>query len=352
MLTYILYFQFVFMYLMVLVIGLVVYGSDFDSITGWLYVTPLIVLALVHRWVWARRFDLGSGTKSRIISGIAALAGLFVYAPLHMDYWDEHSVSQALGMAVLGVSSYLMSVIAAAEINAQNASCRRCATGALALIGIFWLLAMYYPMIIVLLLGLVFILSILWFSPQRFSPQRFSPQQNRQKEASNDTAQADVIAKYTLSLLAIDIGCIIWDFQVNTTWAYFVGIAFIAAALGFYIRLVGDSERLDQSVYIAAIANFTLAVVWPAYLLWSLHAIVAGLCVGYLLPQAMSQPGYKVSPRLSLGWMVWVFMGLVLSNAWYANLQWAFTRLIVVLPFAVLGILYMKYRVTALKYHV
>jgi hypothetical protein len=250
-------------------------------------------------------------------------------------------------MAVLGVSSYLMSVIAAAEINAQNASCRRCATGALALIGIFWLLAMYYPMIIVLLLGLVFILSILWFSPQRFSPQ-----QNRQKEASRDTAQADVIAKYTIFMLVIDIGCIIWDYQVNTTWAYFVGVAFIAAALGFYIKLAGDSERLDQPVYIAAIANFTLAVVWPAYLLWSLHAIVAGLCVGYLLPQAMSRPGYKVSPRLSLGWMVWVFMGLVLSNAWYANLQWAFTRLIVVLPFAALAILYMKYRATALKYHV
>ena len=36
MLAYVLYFQFAFMYLLALVTGLVVYGSDFDSITGWL----------------------------------------------------------------------------------------------------------------------------------------------------------------------------------------------------------------------------------------------------------------------------------------------------------------------------
>ena len=340
MLTYILYFQFAFLYLTVLTVGLVVYGSDFDSITGWLYVTPLIVLALAHKWVWARRFNLGSLNTARLICAVAAFVAMFVYVPLHMDYWDEHSLSQALAMAVLGVCSYLVSIIAATRISSQNAFCRRCGAGALVFIGLSWRLALYYPMIALLSLGLVFIVSILWFNPR----------QSARKEPAVETVQADVIAKYTLFLLAIDIGCIVWDYQVNTAWAYFVGLAFIAAALGYYINLAAESERFDRPVYIAAIANFILAVLWPAYLLWSLHALVAGLCLGYLLPRAIAGACYQESPCLSLGWTAWIFMGLVLSNAWYANLQWAFTRLTVVLPFAVLGVLYMRYRFAVVKY--
>ena len=57
------------------------------------------------------------------------------------------------------------------------------------------------------------------------------------------------------------------------------------------------------------------------------------------------------SLELSLGWTVWFFMGLVLSNAWYANLQWAATRLILILPFAVLGILYLVYNRRAVPDH-
>ncbi len=338
------------MYLWVLVTGLVVYGSDFNSITGWLYVTPLIVLAVFHKWVWSRRFSLCSPNTVRIISVIAVLVALLVYTPLHMDYWDEHSVTQALWMALLGVCSYLISVIAATEISSQNSPCRRCASGALALIGVFWLFALYYPMIVLFFLGLLFVVSMVWFNPQ----------QSEQKVTTMDNLQSDIIAKYTLFVLAIDIGCVIWDHQVNTTWAYFIGGVFIAAALGFYIKLADHSERLEQPVYIVAIINFTLAIIWPVYTLWSLHAIVVGLCMGYLLPQAISQSGYnqpsynqpefKENPRLSMGWMVWIFLGLVLSNAWYANLQWAFTRLIVILPFVILGILYVRYRFAALKH--
>jgi hypothetical protein len=258
-----------------------------------------------------------------------------------MNYWDEHSVSQAASMALLGVCSYFASVIAAAEISVQNSSCRYCSPGALALIGVCWLFALYFPMIVLFFLGLLFIVTTVWFSPR----------QSEQKETSKDILQTDIIAKYAVFVLAIDIGCVIWDHQVNTAWAYFVGAAFIAAALGSYVKLATDSEQLDQPMYIIAIVNFTLAVVWPAYLLWSWHAIAVGLCMGYLLPQVISRSAHKDSPRLSLGWTVWFFMGLVLSNAWYANLQWAYTRLIVVLPFAVLGILYVKYRFAALKYH-
>ena len=144
MLAQVLYFQFPFVYLLALVMGLVVYGSDFDSITGWLYVIPLIVLTVSHRRLWSRRFNLSSPKWLRVVCAFGALCALFVYAPLHMNYWDEHSVSQAVWMALLGVFSYLISVAAATTISVQKASCRHCAPGALALIGIFWLFAFYY----------------------------------------------------------------------------------------------------------------------------------------------------------------------------------------------------------------
>ncbi|WP_455212113.1 hypothetical protein [Kaarinaea lacus] len=342
MLIHVLYFQFAFMYLLALVMGLVVYGSDFDSITGWLYVIPLIVITVLHKQVWSRRFELRSANTIRIISIIGALAALFAYAPLHMNYWDEHSITQALWLALLGMCSYLINVIAAAEIGVRNSFCRYCAPGALALIGVFWLFALVYPMIIWFFLGLLFIVSMLWFIPQHAE----------NKETSSDISHADVIAKYAVFVLAIDIGCIIWDHQVNTAWAFYIGAVFMAGAVGFYIKLAKNSELLEKVAYTAAVVNFALAVIWPVYLLWGLHAIVAGLCLGYLLPHAISQRGYQDHLRVYLGWSVWFFMGLVLSNAWYANLQWAFTRLIVLLPFVVLGLLYMTYRFAASKHHV
>jgi hypothetical protein len=331
------------MYLLMVVMGLVVYGSDFDSITGWLYVAPLILIAIVHKWVWSRRFKLSSDDTAKFICASAAVAGVIGYAPLHMNYWDEHSVSQAVWLAILGVCSYLISVMAAAKISEQKTFCRGCASGALALIGVIWLLAIEYPMIVWFFLGLIFIVSLLWFSPL---PSK------QQQESAKDTSQTDVIAKYTILLLAIDISSVIWDYQVNTAWAFYVGAVFIAAALGFYLRFADHSDKFEQTAYIAAIVNFTLACVWPAYLLWGVHVVVAGLCMGYLLPHAISRSGGEGGLRLSFGWMVWFFMGLVLSNAWYANLQWAFTRLIVVLPFVLLGFLYLKVRLAALKHHV
>jgi len=329
------------MYLLTVVMGLVVYGSDFDSVTGWLYVFPLLLITVFHKWVWSLRFRLKTANSIRIIGTAGALAALFAYAPLHMGYWDEHAIAQALWMAVLGMCSYFISVMAAAEISERRLSYRYYAPGALALIGLFWLFAVYYPMIGLFFLGLMFIFSIVWLSSS----------QNEYQETIPDSAKTDVIAKYTIFVLAIDIGCIIWDYQVNTLWAFYIAAVFIAGGIGFFIRLAYNSTPLEQTIYVAAIINFSLAVVWPPYLLWGLHTVVAGWCMGYLLPSTISPSATQENTSLSLGWVVWFFMGLVLSNAWYANLQWAFTRLIVVLPFLILGIIYAAYRFAAARHH-
>ena len=343
MLNYLLYFQFALMYLLVLVIGLVVYGSDFDGITGWLYVTPLLVYTVAHGRIWSHRNKLGSGNTPRVIYAIGAIAALFAYAPMHMDYWDEHSLSQSVWMAILGLCSYLSCVVAAAKITRKDPPCQNCAVFALVAIGLIWLLARYYPTIVLLGLGLLFIVSALWSEPL----------QHEIKPAGLGAPQSDVIARYTLFLLTIDIGCIVWDYQVNTAWALYIGLSLMAAALGFYIKqTVSKVDRLEQAVYVIAIINFVLAVLWPAYLLWMFHALAAGFCVGFLLRTAISAAGDEERLHLSMGWVVWFFMGLVLSNAWYANLQWAATRLVAVLPFVLLAFLFMKYRIAASKQHV
>ncbi len=333
MLTHLLYFQFGFMYLPALVIGLVVYGSDFDGVTGWLYVVPLVMMIVAHKPVWSRRFALCGGSPTKLLSGMGAAAGLFAYAPLHLSYWDEHSLSQAMWMALLGLCSYLLSVGAAGGTRFQPTPCPSCAVSALALIGALWLMAAYYPMIIIFFLAVLFIVAAFGLRP-------LQPAQT----IKDGNMQGDIIARYTLLLLAADIASVVWDYQVNTSWALYVGIGLLAAAFGYYINSVRRSDQIDQAIYIAALVNFTLAAVWPAYLLWIGHAVVAGLCLGYILPQAITTGSERNIREFSMGWIPWFFMGLVLSNAWYANLQWAITRLVLITPFAVLALLYLRYQ--------
>jgi hypothetical protein len=341
MINHLAYFQFPFMYLLALVMGLVVYGSDFDSIVGWLYVALLLLIVIAHKRVWSKRWAMASGNTGTFVSVIGAVVGIWVYTPLHMDYWDEHSLGQAVGMVILGTCSYLLSVIAAAKINAHPNPCGHCAVWALIITGAAWSMAVYYPMIVVLFMVFIFIIAGLWWRPL--------PSVDSAK--ITDISAADVIARYAVFLLAIDLGCIIWDYQVNTAWASYLGVAFIAAALGYFFKSVQHSDRVEQAIYALALANFALAVLWPPYLLWMLHAIAAGFALGYLLPKAVLQSDYQSHSVFSMGWMVWFFMGLVLSNAWYANLQWAATRLVLLLPFVLLAGAYVIYRRLAIKHH-
>lgn len=343
------------MYLLVLVMGLVVYGSDFDSVAGWLYVALLLLIVIAHKRVWSKRWLMASGNTSLIVSIIGAIAGIWVYTPLHMDYWDEHSLSQAVGMVILGLCSYLLSVIAAANLKVQPNSCRHCAVWALVIIGAAWSMAVYYPMIGVLFMVLLFIITGLWLRPLPTVDKATFDKATFDKaafdKATSDTSAADVIARYAVFIIVIDLSCIVWDYQVNTAWASYLGTAFIVAALGYFFQSVQYSARVEQAVYVLALANFAMAVIWPPYLLWMLHAVAAGFTLGYLLPKAVSYSDSPSRSAFSMGWIVWFFMGIVLSNAWYANLQWAATRLVLLLPFVLLACAYAIYRGLAIKHH-
>lgn len=339
MLAYLLYFQFPFVYLLALTMGLVVYGSDFDGISGWLYVLPLILYAVIHKRVWRMRFKLDAA--GRLVWIVGAVTGLVVYAPLHMHYWDEHSISQALWIALLGTCSYATSVMAAARVIEDKIPVNRGAA-ALAFIGLAWLTALQYPMAVFFFLALLFILAAIWVVPM----------ESAQREQPREPALGDPIAKYTIFMVVIDISCVIWDFEVNTQWALYIALAFFAAAAGFYTRHSDfKSDKLEQTVYIVAAVNFIAAVIWPPYLLWVVHGVVVGFCLGYLLPAAMASASSYNPGGATMGWIGWFFWAMVLSNAWYANLQWAASRLIVALPFVLLAMFYLRFKISVSRYH-
>ena len=73
---WLLYLQFGLLYLPLLIIGLVVYGSDFDSSTAWISLLPLVSLPALHQVYrhipWAQGFIKST---SKLTSTVAPLLG-------------------------------------------------------------------------------------------------------------------------------------------------------------------------------------------------------------------------------------------------------------------------------------
>jgi len=343
MLANLLYYQFAFLYLLVVAIGLVVYGSDFKGIAGWIYVVPLIGLTIVHRWIWPLRYQLSSVKITRTFCGIGAVIALLVYTPMQMGYWDEHSLLQAFLIAGLGICSYLVSIVAATHLAQQPSVSKTGPVFALGIISLFWLLAKPYPLAVILCLAVLFVIAAIWLAPL----------QTVESVRTDTRLRSDAFAKYAVFLIAIDISSVVWDFEVDTQWAWYVASSFFAAAVGYYVGSSDKkSDRLEQVVYFAVIANFMAAVIWPAYILWFLHVGIAGFCLGYLLPAATIRVADPLKAQPTLGWTVWFFLGVVLSNAWYANLHWASTRIVLLLPFVIIALLYLVFRYSAFRHHI
>ena len=112
MIHYLLLFQFTLIYWVMIVLGLIVYGSDFASVTGKLYLLPMLFVPLIHRFYTRFASRVSAPVPATVILLSGALLAWLAYQPLHFDYWDEHNTRQAALLSALGVFSYLASVIA------------------------------------------------------------------------------------------------------------------------------------------------------------------------------------------------------------------------------------------------
>ncbi|WP_455205668.1 hypothetical protein [Kaarinaea lacus] len=321
MINYLLYYQFPFLYLPAIVIGLVVFGSDFDSVAGWLYVVPLLVFPFLHRYLCAKRLQIYSGNTFLAFSLAGGVSGLLVYGSLHVGVWDEHSLTQALLIAVLGVSSYVVSVVATVAIKNHSKISTDKHVAALVFVSLCWLAAEGFPMIAFFAIAVLLLLGAVWRSP-------LVPSYAAVRQA---VKVRDLFASYTVFLLLLSVGMVVWDYQVNTQWAPLLAIVFFTSAFGFVTAGL-KSELLERGFYAAVLVNFLLAWVWPVYMLTFTHVAVIGVALGYFLARLQrSQQGD--TQVLTFGWMVWLFFALVLGNAFYANLEFVGWRIVLVFPY-------------------
>lgn len=329
MIHYLLLFQFTLLYCVITVLGLVVYGSDFDTLAGKFYLIPLIAVPLIHRYVdgISRRVYTPALASAILIAG-AALA-LWAYRPLHFAYWDEHNVTQAALLSVLGLLSYLGAALAGNRLRYWPGNHKRAATAAWLVLGLVWMLAAAYPMVPLLAIAIILAVAALWPVPVAATatlPIKRSP-----------TILHAGAAKYLLFVLVLDLSLAIWDYQVDNRWGWHLGAAYTSAALGCWLAF-SRQRQLFWPLLTVVCANFLLAILWPGMVVHMLHSALAGIGLGWMsgyLLRGDAKPDPLAMPALALP----VFLGLVVGYLFYANLAFAPWRAVFLLPLAAMALM-------------
>lgn len=330
MIYYLLLYQFPFLYCITIALGLIVYGSDFDTLAGKLYLVPLFLLPVLH-WFVAKLIKFLSSTifaTALLMAG--AIVALLTYNKLHFAFWDEHSLSQTIMLVVLGFLSYASSVIASIRLQAWQGDHRNAGASAWLVLALCWLLAFYFPMSSLFIIAATMAVSSLW--PVAISSSQHVLQHNKNRALSP--------IKYLVSVVAMDLGLILWDYQINTGWAWHLSAAFFTAAFGSWIAF-NSTNKYYWAMISIAVLNFIAVIIWPTYLLQYFHSAVVGFCLGWSITYlANSEP--KFSPILVVSSAMPFFLGLAFGNLFYANLAYAHWRVVFLLPLLALLVIYWK----------
>ena len=328
MIHYLLLYQFPFLYCMTIALGLIVYGSDFDELAGKLYLVPLFLLPVLH-WFVAKLIKPLSSTKlatALLMSG--ALVALLVYEKLHFAFWDEHSLSQAIMLVVLGVLSYTSSLIASIRLQSWRGDHRKAGASAWLVLGLCWLLAFYFPMSPLFIMAATMAVANLW--PVANSSGLHVLQYNKLPVLRP--------IKYLVFVLAMDLGLILWDYQVNTGWAWHLSAAFITGSFGSWIAFKSVNKHYWAMISIAVL-NFIAVLIWPAYVLQYMHSAVVGLCLGWSITYLANFQS-TFSPVLVVSSAMQFFLGLSFGYLFYANLAYAHWRVVFIVPLLALLFIY------------
>ncbi|MDH5324054.1 MAG: hypothetical protein OEZ68_13260 [Gammaproteobacteria bacterium] len=316
---WLLYLQFGLLYLPLLIIGLVVYGSDFDSSTAWISLLPLVSLPALHQVYrhipWAQGFIKStSKLTSTVAPLLGALLALMLARLLYFHVWDEHSLLQAALLAGLTVCSYLSSLAAVAYIHqVQGQGSRRPAARAVMIIGLVWLAASYFPFVGFLAIAMILALALVW------RPASMST-------TADAVADHPPMASYVSFVLALDVFLVVWDWQVQAQWALYLGLSFGGVATAILVNL---GQRLLWPLLVGLVLlKCLLLIIWPQWVLSPLHAFVAGLLWGAIAQWFLPMGGRDHSGRLWLSLAV----ALLLGYALYANLAYSWARVLLLLP--------------------
>jgi len=320
MIQYLLLFQFALLYWVTIVLGLIVYGSDFNSLSGKLYLLPMFVIPLMHRFYNRFAFRITAPLPTAIILIVGALLALVAYQSLHFAFWDEHNAQQAWLLSLLGLFSYLASVIASVRLRQWRGNHARAVSITWLVLGLVWMLAVAFPMIPLLAIAIIMLLGVAWYLPVQYGvPLINQPLPNKPG-----------VLKYLLFLLVLDLSLIIWDYQVDSRWAWHLTGICITAALGSWLAAY-KKQQLFWPVVIISAANFIAAIVWPSFVIHPLHSVVIGIGMGWVIGRIL-QVDTEARPSEMMGLAFPLFMGLITGYLFYANLTYVAWRTLLLVP--------------------
>ncbi|WP_455208843.1 hypothetical protein [Kaarinaea lacus] len=299
----------------------------FDEMAGYLYIVPLLVLPLIHGFVIKLLKPLASVAAANVVLLAGALVALLAYQRLHFSYWDEHSLLQAIELSLLGVLSYLASVVASIRLAAWQGNHRQASASAWLILGLSWMLAYYYPMIALFVMAVVLALAGIWSVVGSVDVE--SVLYKKTKSARP--------VKYLLFLLMVDLGLVIWDYQVDTAWAWHLGGAMLTATIGCWLAFE-SVNKFQRLIMIVIVINFIAAIIWPVFILHHLHSALIGLSLGWSIGYLVNSQGAP-KPLVVVSAAMPVFLGLAVGYLVYANLVYAFGRVVFLVPLLVLWFL-------------
>jgi len=312
--------QFSLLMVPVLIIGLLVFGSDFKQGSGWIYTCGLVIIIALHlsRRFWVTRVN---EVSIKLVALVAGLCGIWIYQPMHVGYWDEHSYIQAGLVSFLSIVSAVISIRAQYRCN-QPINVKTVSLSAAVIVG-SWLLAAYYtmmPLLTVSFILLAFVLSDASAYPDRIEKSRHKP---------------GFRYRYAVFLMSLDMYLVVWDFKVDTEWAFYVASSLLIIFIVLLLPLF--SRFWTIVVYVIGVANFLLAIYYPQFVIYYAHSVWSGLVLGTLIKQLMVRSSNNQSNDIFNLWGS-LMLGMYVGYAFYANMDASSWRGLLLIPL-ILGLI-------------
>jgi len=312
--------QFPLLYCFGVLVGLSVYGIDLASVSGYLYVVPLFLApAVLPR--------LGAGTfrwlrrHVRVLVTLGVALGAVAYRPLHLGFWDEQSLAQSAAVSGLGLVSVVVGWLGVTQVSNHPGRTPMALAGALAVVAVFFFFSRWYPLIAILGATLCLAPTV---------TLRWDPEVAGVAPRTERTPFLSALALY----LAAELGQVVWDWGVDSSWGPQLALAFVTAALVAMVwwlagpRVTANAPGHPRIVARAGVAALVLAAAvsvgtaWqPSFVLHPLRQALLGLALGGLIVAVFARmcvPGPHAATVQGV-WL-WFTIGLAISNVYSLQL--------------------------------
>jgi hypothetical protein len=244
---------------------------------------------------------------------------------MHVGYWDERDFLQGVLVSLLAVSSFVIGV--KAQYRCRSLTWQTSLVSGFVIV-CSWVLAAHYTMFPLLSVSLLLFLSLFFGAEQKQSEETLRQSETSLSEPHNSLRPtAGFRYRYGAFLIFLDMFLVVWDFKVNTEWAFYISVSFL---LTFILLMLGNFSRFWMGViYLIGVSNYFLGIYYPQFILYYAHSVWAGLALGALLKQIMQR-----SQQSKDAFNLWgsFILALAIGYAFYANLTEASWRGILFIP--------------------